>query len=69
MIIKDLYNEAIKVMKVEEIDTHESDLYLKATPASKDLISKYEFKQNVTTFESAIDNTTWYDIPFAYNNK
>ena len=69
MIIKDLYNEAIKVMKVEEIDTHESDLYLKVTPASKDLISKYEFKQNVTTFKSAIDNTTWYDIPFAYYNK
>ena len=71
--MKDIYNELIKVMNTSEIDSHESDLYIKVNNKSKKLIDQYEFKQNVTTFKSNIDSSIWYDIPFAYkpfwNNK
>ena len=49
-----------------EIDNHESDLYAKVTPISKEIIDKYEHKRNVKTFVNNIDHTLWYDIPFAY---
>lgn len=47
-------------------DSHESDLYIPKTEQTEKLISEYEFKENVTTFISQIEKTTWYDIPFAY---
>jgi hypothetical protein len=48
------------------LDSHESDLYALVTPESKAIIDAYQFKCNVTTFVSQIDNKHWYDIPFAY---
>lgn len=60
----DIYGQA-KALGVE-IDHHESDLYLPVTPETRELIAKYKFKSNVTTFVSQIDKTLWYDVPFAY---
>lgn len=51
-------------MKESEIDTHESDLYVLVNDISKKIVNEYEFKNNVTTFKSQIDNKLWYDIPF-----
>lgn len=49
-----------------EIDSHTSDMYIPVTDETRNLVSLYEFKQNVTTFKNEIDGTLWFDIPFAY---
>lgn len=48
-------------------DNHCSDLYIPVNMKTQKLVAEYEFKQNVTTFSSAIDKTPWFDIPFAYD--
>lgn len=65
--MRNIYEEAIRIMKPEQIDHHATDLYLMVTKESRELISRYEFKRNVTTFVSAIaPHVLWYEIPFAY---
>lgn len=61
-----IYQKAIATMDAKDIDHHESDLYLRKTKASEQLVSEHEFKKNVKTFKSNIDGTIWYEIPFAY---
>lgn len=53
----------------EQIDTHESDLYVLKNDISMAWLESYEFKASVTTFRSQIDNQIWYDIPFGYANE
>lgn len=53
-------------MKENEIDNHESDLYVLKNETSTKWVNGYEFKNNVTTFISQIDNKIWYEIPFGY---
>ena len=53
-------------MKENELDNHCSDLYILKNTISTNFINSYEFKCNVTTFRSEIDNNIWYEIPFAY---
>lgn len=53
-------------MKPEEIDNHNSDLYVFKNSISEKFVSEYEFKMNVTTFIDDIDHKVWYEIPFAY---
>lgn len=48
------------------IDHHASDLYLKVTPETTEIINNYQYKDNVTKFIDNIDSELWYDIPFAY---
>jgi len=60
----DIYDKMIK--HKQEIDHHESDLYVKVTDISKEIVEEYKYKTIVTTFISQIDNCLWYDIPFAY---
>ena len=50
-----------------EIDSWSSDLHVPVTTETTELVSRYEYKQNVTTFNSNIDGSLWYDVPFAYN--
>ena len=67
MNAKTLLHRAKELMKPEEICVQESsgsDLFLKVTPVSKELISQYDFKENVTTFLDNIDRVPWYEIPF-----
>ena len=47
------------------LDSHESDLYAKATPEAARIVSECAYKENVTAFQS--NGETWYDIPFAYD--
>ena len=65
--IKDIYKEALKVMESDDIDHHESDLYLKVNDVSRKLIENYEWKGNVQIFNSAYGDGLWYDVPFAYS--
>lgn len=65
----DIYHQALQKMAPDEIDHHESDLYLKKNEVSDKLISNYKFKNNVTIFRDQIDGVLWYDIPFAYHRE
>jgi hypothetical protein len=64
--MESIYKEAIARMRKEEIDHHESDLYLKKNEVSKNLVGNYEYKKLVKEFQSQIDKSIWFDIPFAY---
>lgn len=65
--MRNIYEEALKIIPPEEIGHHESDLYIKVSPESRKLVDNYEFKSNVQTFVSAIaPHVLWFDIPFAY---
>lgn len=58
-----LYQE-LKSAKCE-IDSHESDLYVKATARALAIIAKYP--NGYSRFISQIDGTYWLDIPFAFD--
>lgn len=68
MNAKTLLCKAKELMKPEEICAwceSTSDLYLKVTPVSKELVAQYKFKHQVTTFIDNIDHELWYELPFA----
>jgi len=62
----DIYEQAVNSMQGNEIDHHQSDLYLKVNEVSKELVNSYEFKNVVKRFRST-DQSEWFDIPFAYS--
>lgn len=55
--------ESVKALGVK-FDTHESDLYVPVTAATKALVADYQFRENVTTFRGH-DGALWFDVPFA----
>lgn len=72
--MKTLYQRLVEVMKSEEIDHHNSDLYVRITKESKRTINEYFAEQGleigwfVSIFESNIPSRClWYDIAFAYD--
>lgn len=65
--MKSIYQKAVEALPHQDIDHHESDLYLRKTSESERLIMEYKFRSNVTVFRDAIENALWYEIPFAYD--
>ena len=61
----DYFLETIKKKGIP-FSNHQSDLYIPVTDETRELISQYEFKQNVSTFKNRVEGGHWYDIPFAY---
>ena len=59
-------HQSLKLANVPT-DNWQSDLYAQVCDESKELISRYEFKNNVTVFTSHTDGKLWYSIPFAYD--
>lgn len=64
-------SEILKAVKVANIpaahiDHHASDLYLKVTPETMQIINQLENKSLLTTFTDNIDKELWYEIPFVY---
>ena len=55
------------------IDSHYSDLYVKRTKQSTEIIERYKRKKDnsrITTigsFTSQIDKKIWYELPFRYD--
>jgi hypothetical protein len=47
------------------IDSHESDLYVVASPEVSALIEKHGLCK--TTFRHEVLKTIWYDVPFAFD--
>lgn len=58
--------EIKQVLKPEDIDTYESDLYVRVSPEAGRLLRKYNMLNNplLSTFVDEIDHDRWYDIPF-----
>jgi len=48
-------------------DSHESDLYVKATPEALAIVRRYRWRNLVTSFTHAVDGTRWLEIPFAFD--
>ena len=66
--MKNIYEKALQCMKPDEIDHHETDLYLLVNETSKALVNEYDYKNLVTVFISNIEpRVPWYEIPFAYS--
>ena len=63
-IKKSIYKQA--VLLGEDIDYHESDLYIKVSPVSRELVNGYKHKDQVKTFISQIDNAAWFEVPFEF---
>ena len=66
LTMKELYDKIIKEVPPEHIDHHYSDLYIKVTPISTDLIAQYENKFMISKFVDNIEHKLWYEIPFGY---
>lgn len=49
-----------------EMDSHESDLYVRWTPDVGAILKTYEFRTNCQGFTGR-DGKPWVDIPFAYD--
>jgi hypothetical protein len=49
-----------------KIDSHESDLYVEATPSSVAILKRYP-RCNASYFRNNVDGKLWIDIPFAYD--
>lgn len=64
--VQELYNALKEQMPPEYIDHYYSDLYVKVTPISTDLIAQYENKFMVSKFIDNIEHKLWYEIPFGY---
>lgn len=63
--VKTIYQQMVEAGA--EIDNHKSDLYVKSTPKTREIIRGYEYLNSVTTFTSQIDGQLWMDIPFAFD--
>ena len=64
-----IYEYAVKLLPAEDIDHHESDLYIRKTPESTALINKMQYKNSglLSTFRSNIEpHDIWYELPFCY---
>lgn len=50
-----------------KLDSHESDLYVLATPEARAIVTEYEAEGGLTNkqeFRSDIDGKIWLDLPF-----
>lgn len=50
-----------------EIDSHESDLYVRLTEESVELVRLYALTpSHVTRFINQVDGNVWLDVPFSF---
>ena len=61
----DVYAVAIATLPENDIDHHNSDLYLKRTPAAMAIIKRLENKSLLSVFKDP-DGVPWYELPFCY---
>lgn len=59
--------KAMEILPKEDIDTHDSDLYLKVSDKSTELVNQMKDKDSglLSKFKSQTDGKMWYEIPFA----
>ena len=61
----DVYAVAAAILPPEDIDYHNSDLYLKYTTASAAIVSRLENKALLTVFTDPA-GVKWFELPFCY---
>jgi hypothetical protein len=47
-----------------ELDSHESDLYVKSSPEVDDFLNEWDL--SMSRFRSQVDGCWWWDLPFMY---
>lgn len=62
----EIYAVAVATLPAEDIDHHNSDLYLKVTPAAAALVARLENKALLSRFRDP-DSVAWYELPFCYS--
>lgn len=64
----ELYDALVAAMPADQIDHHESDLYVKCTEVSTKIIYEAELSPVMkSTFVDQITHTLWYDLAFCYS--
>lgn len=61
----EIYEEAVKLLPAKDIDHHNSDLYLKRTPAAVALINRLENRSLLSVFRDS-NGVPWYELPFCF---
>ena len=61
----DVYAVAVADLPAADIDHHNSDLYLKCTPAAAAIIDRLENKILLSKFHDP-SGAAWYELPFCY---
>ena len=66
--MKDIYEAVLRVLPASDIDHNSigTDLYLKVSEKSEEIVARYDYKFIVEKFRSPLDGCLWFDIPFAY---
>ena len=64
----EIYEKAKAILPKEDIDHHASDLYLRVSPKSTELVNSMKYRNSgmITTFKDNIDGDMWYELPFCY---
>ena len=62
-----IYAAAVAALPACDIDHYASDLYIRVTPESTALLSRFQYRHLVKTFIDNIDRERWYDLPFCYD--
>ena len=63
----DIHYILAKELPAEDLDHHASDLYVRKTEKSTEIINKLNNKAMLTTFIDNIEGKVWYELPFCYN--
>ena len=61
----EIYAVALATLPAEDIDHHNSDLYLRRTPAATAIINRLENKALLSVF-SDYNGIAWYELPFCF---
>jgi len=64
----EIYQWAVATLPKEDIDHHATDLYLRVSPESTELVNSLKYRNSgmVTTFKDNIDGDMWYELPFCF---
>lgn len=61
----EIYAAALETLPAEDIDHHNSDLYLRKTPAAAALVARLENKVLLSVFRDPAGDP-WYELPFCF---
>ena len=62
----EIYAAAVAVLPAEDIDHHNSDLYLRKTPEASALIARMENRALLSVFRDQ-GGAVWYELPFCFS--
>ncbi len=61
----EIYAVALTTLPANDIDHHNSDLYLRRTPAAVALVNRLENKALLSVFRDS-NGIAWYELPFCF---